>query len=97
MQALGALLIWLSVLAFFAWLIGSIAGGSSSNSSDLKKSDYSEDDYIQVKQTTGQKQKQAINELEIQDIEAARERNDEDDRNRLHRLHDIDMEQRERE
>jgi hypothetical protein len=97
MQAIAALLIWFSVLAFFSWLIGSIAGVSTSNSSDLKKSDETEGEFIQVKQSSGHQQKQAINDLEIDDIAATQARKDEEDRNRLHRLHDIDMEQRENE
>lgn len=73
-------------------------GAMTSDSTVVKTTDESKDaDLIQVKQSLGQRQKQAIQDVEINAMEVQQARNDEEERNRLHNLHNIDMEQRDRE
>lgn len=73
-------------------------GAMTSDSTVVKTIDESKDaDLIQVKQSLGQRQKQAIQDVEINAMEVQQARNDEEERNRLHNLHNIDMEQRDRE
>lgn len=98
MEAIAAFLILSSVLCFFSWLIGQGVGAMTSGSTTVKTADDSNDaDHTQVKQSLGQKQKQAIQDVENNAMEVQQARNDEEERNRLHHLHDIDMEQRKRE
>jgi hypothetical protein len=98
MEAIAAFLILFSLLCFLSWLFGHGMGAMTSDSTLVKTAEDSKDaDLIQVKQSFGQKHKQAIQDVEINAMEVQQARNDEEERNRLHHLHDIDMAQRDRE
>lgn len=98
MQVLGAFLILFSVLCFFSWLIGTGVGAMTTDPKAVNTSDGLKDaDLIQLNSSSGQKQKQAIQDVEINAMEMQQLRNDEEERNRLHYLHDIDMERSDRE
>ena len=96
MQVLGAFLMLFSVLCLISWGLGKVVGVMTADPMVVNTADESKDaDLIQVKQSS--RQKQAIQDVEINAMEVQQARNGEDERNRLHYLHDIDMEVRDRE